>query len=343
MLCTRRRYTVKAPDGNKLAILNALNKPGFVSGQALGEQLGISRAAVSKHINSLQEMGLDIFKVTGKGYSLNNYAGLLNQSQIQQHYNQLNSQLKSQSANVEVHPIIDSTNSELMRRIQAKTALESGTIIVAEMQQAGRGRRGRVWQSPFGANLYYSYFWRLDDGLQAAMGVSIAVGLAVYDTIKALYDIDLELKWPNDIYLNKQKLAGVLVELDGQPQGPCQLVLGIGINLQMPENFSQNIDQAWTDLSQHTQKLDKNELVASLTYHLEHRLDQYRKSGLQTMHQQWNSLNAFAGECVELNTGHRSWRGICEGIDPQGGIRIRQDGDVKSYYGGEISLRKAPL
>ncbi|WP_375277061.1 bifunctional biotin--[acetyl-CoA-carboxylase] ligase/biotin operon repressor BirA [Pseudoalteromonas marina] len=334
---------MKAPDGNKLAILNALNQPGFVSGQALGEQLGISRAAVSKHINSLQVMGLDIFKVTGKGYSLNNHAGLLNQTKIQQHFNQLTSQLKSQPVNVEVHPIIDSTNSELMRRIQAKTALESGTVIVAEMQQAGRGRRGRVWQSPFGANLYYSYFWRLDDGLQAAMGVSIAVGLAVYDTIKALYDIELELKWPNDIYLNKQKLAGVLVELDGQPQGPCQLVLGIGINLQMPQSFSQHIDQAWTDLSQHTQQLDKNELVASLTYHLENRLDQYRKSGLHTMHEQWNSLNAFAGECVELNTGHRSWRGICEGIDPQGGIRIRQDGEVKSYYGGEISLRKAQL
>ena len=334
---------MKAPDGNKLAILNALNQPGFVSGQALGEQLGISRAAVSKHINSLQVMGLDIFKVTGKGYSLNNHAGLLNQTKIQQHFNQLTSQLKSQPVNVEVHPIIDSTNSELMRRIQAKTALESGTVIVAEMQQAGRGRRGRVWQSPFGANLYYSYFWRLDDGLQAAMGVSIAVGLAVYDTIKALYDIELELKWPNDIYLNKQKLAGVLVELDGQPQGPCQLVLGIGINLQMPQSFSQHIDQAWTDLSQHTQQLDKNELVASLTYHLELRLDQYRKSGLHTMHEQWNSLNAFAGECVELNTGHRSWRGICEGIDPQGGIRIRQDGEVKSYYGGEISLRKAQL
>ncbi|MDP2486932.1 bifunctional biotin--[acetyl-CoA-carboxylase] ligase/biotin operon repressor BirA [Pseudoalteromonas marina] len=334
---------MKAPDGNKLAILNALNQPGFVSGQALGEQLGISRAAVSKHINSLQVMGLDIFKVTGKGYSLNNHAGLLNQTKIQQHFNQLTSQLKSQPVNVEVHPIIDSTNSELMRRIQAKTALESGTVIVAEMQQSGRGRRGRVWQSPFGANLYYSYFWRLDDGLQAAMGVSIAVGLAVYDTIKALYDIELELKWPNDIYLNKQKLAGVLVELDGQPQGPCQLVLGIGINLQMPQSFSQHIDQAWTDLSQHTQQLDKNELVASLTYHLENRLDQYRKSGLHTMHEQWNSLNAFAGEYVELNTGHRSWRGICEGIDPQGGIRIRQDGEVKSYYGGEISLRKAQL
>ncbi|MBZ2194440.1 bifunctional biotin--[Pseudoalteromonas arctica] len=330
---------MKAPDGNKLAILNALNQGGFVSGQALGEKLGISRAAVSKHIKTLQEMGLDIFKVTGKGYCLNSQVGLLNKTQIDQHYKALG----ANTADVEVHPIIDSTNSELMRRIQAKTALESGTVIVAEMQQAGRGRRGRVWQSPFGANLYYSYFWRLDDGLQAAMGVSIAVGLAVYDAIKALYQIDVELKWPNDIYINKQKLAGVLVELDGQPQGPCQLVIGIGINLQMPESFSQHIDQAWTDLNQHTQKLDKNQLVASLTYHLEQRLVKYRQTGLQNMYEQWNSLNAFAGDYVELNTGHRSWRGICEGIDPQGGIRIRQDGEVKSYYGGEVSLRKAQV
>ncbi|MEN8637584.1 bifunctional biotin--[acetyl-CoA-carboxylase] ligase/biotin operon repressor BirA [Pseudoalteromonas distincta] len=330
---------MKAPDGNKLAILNALNQGGFVSGQALGEKLGISRAAVSKHIKTLQEMGLDIFKVTGKGYCLNSQVGLLNKTQIDQHYKALD----DNTANVEVHPIIDSTNSELMRRIQAKTALESGTVIVAEMQQAGRGRRGRVWQSPFGANLYYSYFWRLDDGLQAAMGVSIAVGLAVYDAIKALYQIDVELKWPNDIYINKQKLAGVLVELDGQPQGPCQLVIGIGINLQMPDSFSQHIDQAWTDLNQHTQQLDKNQLVASLTHHLEQRLVQYRQTGLQNMYEQWNSLNAFAGDYVELNTGHRSWRGICEGIDPQGGIRIRQDGEVKSYYGGEVSLRKAQV
>ena len=164
--------------------------------------------------------------------------------------------------------------------MKQKLSLESGTVIVAEMQQVGRGRRGRVWQSPFGANLYYSYYWRLDDGMQAAMGVSIVVGLAVFDAIKALYKLEIELKWPNDIYLNKEKLAGVLVEFDGQPQGPCQLVIGIGINLQMPESFSQHIDQAWTDLSQHTQQLNKNQLVASFTYYLEQRLEQYSESGL---------------------------------------------------------------
>lgn len=330
---------MKAPDGNKLAILNALNQGGFISGQLLGEQLGISRAAVSKHMQSLQEMGLDIFKVSGKGYSLNNNVGLLEQTKIQQHYQNLG----AHTAKVEVQPIIDSTNSELMRRIAAKQILESGTVIVAEMQQAGRGRRGRVWQSPFGANLYYSYYWRLDDGLQAAMGMSIAVGLAVFDTLKALYKLEIQLKWPNDIYLNNEKLAGVLVELDGQPQGPCQLVIGIGINLQMPDSFSQHIDQAWTDLSQHTQQIDKNQLVAYLTYCLEQRLAQYSQTGLNDMYQQWNSLNVFAGQYVELNTGHRSWGGVCEGIDANGGIRIRQDGEVKSYYGGEISLRKASV
>ncbi|MBQ4834503.1 bifunctional biotin--[acetyl-CoA-carboxylase] ligase/biotin operon repressor BirA [Pseudoalteromonas sp. MMG010] len=330
---------MKVPNANKLAILAALNKGGFVSGQALGEQLGISRAAVNKHVKSLQEMGLDIFQVTGKGYSLNSAVGLLEHQQIMQCYQQLG----AGKAQIELHPIVDSTNSELMRRIQSDTSLESGSVVVAEMQQAGRGRRGRVWQSPFGANLYYSYFWRLDDGLQAAMGVSIAVGLAVYDAIKALYQIDVALKWPNDIYINNKKLAGVLVELDGQPQGPCQIVMGIGINLNMPTHFSRHIDQPWTDLSEHTTQLQKNKLVAYLTYHLEQRLSQYSETGLQQMYQQWNRLNAFAGECVELNTGHRSWRGICEGIDQHGGIKIRSDGEVKSYYGGEISLRKADL
>ncbi|WP_342366018.1 bifunctional biotin--[acetyl-CoA-carboxylase] ligase/biotin operon repressor BirA [Pseudoalteromonas sp. S16_S37] len=325
----------KAPEGNKLAILNALNQGGFVSGQLLGEQLGISRAAVSKHIASLQEMGIDIFTVSGKGYCLNHSLPLLDKTQIIEqlaHLECYNS--------VEVEAIIDSTNSELMRRVQNRQPLESGQILVAEMQQAGRGRRGRTWQSPFGANLYYSYYWRLDDGLQAAMGVSIAVGLAVYDAIKVLYNLDVALKWPNDIYLNNKKLAGVLVELDGQVEGPCHLVIGIGINLLMPDGASAQIDQPWTDLSSHAGSIDKNLLVAVLTQRLAARLAKYQHSGLTQMTAQWNSLNAFAGEVVTLSTGQRQWRGVCEGIDAQGGIVLRQDGVLKSYFGGEISLRK---
>ncbi len=324
---------MKSPDGNKLAILQKLKQGDFVSGQLLGEELGITRAAVSKHIASLQEMGLDIFRVNGKGYKLSDPLSLLDEAAIRRHY-------RGERAGFEVHGLIDSTNSELMRRIQSGELPASDTVVVAEMQQAGRGRRGRVWQSPFGSNLYYSYYWRLDDGLQAAMGVSVAVGLAIYDTLRALYGLDVRLKWPNDVLADGCKLAGVLVELDGQPEGPCHLVIGIGLNLKMPVEASQQIDQPWTDLTRLGAEVDKNRLIAALTEALEARLAQYRQSGLREMHQAWNEVHAFAGQSVELSTGNRRWQGICEGIDATGGIIIRCDGEAKSYYGGEISLRK---
>ncbi|KZN55252.1 ArsR family transcriptional regulator [Pseudoalteromonas luteoviolacea CPMOR-2] len=328
---------VKAPAGNKLAILSALSRDHFISGQVLGETLGISRAAVSKHIKSLQEMGIDIFKVTGKGYRLNHSLPLLNQNKILPVWQALS----DSPCNIEVQPIIDSTNSELMRRIQSPDSyIRSGQVLVAEMQQAGRGRRGRQWQSPFGANLYYSYYWRFDEGMQAAMGVSIAVGLAVYDTLQALYDLDVQLKWPNDIYINEQKLAGILVELDGQMEGPCHLVIGIGLNVAMPAGAAKQIDQAWTDLSQHVSNIDKNQLAVVLTLCLHKRLSMYQRNGLADIVAQWNELNAFRNQVVSLSTGQRQWRGVCEGIDAQGGIVLRQDGECKSYYGGEISLRK---
>ncbi|PAJ71953.1 biotin--[acetyl-CoA-carboxylase] ligase [Pseudoalteromonas sp. NBT06-2] len=334
---------MKAPQGNKLMILNYLEqaqatKGKFISGQVLGDKLNISRAAVAKHMQSLQQMGLDIFKVSGKGYRLSNELDLLNSKHISDHY----LDLASKESKLEVHPVIDSTNSEFMRRIQNNEPLNSGTVIVAQMQTAGRGRRGRTWQSPFGANLYYSYYWLLDDGLQAAMGLSIVVGLAVYDTLKILYGIEVQLKWPNDILVNNKKLAGVLVELDGQPQGPCKLVIGIGLNIKMPENYSEQIDQPWTDLFllNPNDGIDKNKLVAQLTHCLEIRLEEYRQTGLLIMHKEWNQLHAFQDQLVTLAIGKRNWQGICKGIDAQGGIRIRQDGEVKSYFGGEISLRK---
>ena len=325
---------MKAPDGNKLAILQALNKGAFISGQLIGEQLGISRAAVAKHITSLQEMGLDIYKVNGKGYRLSRPLSLLNQGDIEQAYQQLD----GAGCQFEVQPIIDSTNSELMRRLQQGN-ISNNTVLVAEMQRQGKGRRGRTWQSPFAANLYYSYYWRLDDGMHAAMGLSIAVGLAVYDSLKALYDLDVQLKWPNDVLINGRKLAGVLVELDGTAEGPCHLVIGIGLNVAMPRTSADSIDQPWCDLSEFNEHINKSQLVAVLTCFLQKRLGQYQHQGLHGMYQQWNAVHAFAGQCVELSSGSSTWRGICEGIDEQGAVVLRVDGQSKRYFGGEISLR----
>lgn len=325
---------MKSPDGNKLTILNALNQGVFVSGQKLAEQLEISRTAVAKHIQSLQQMGLDIYRVNGKGYRLAAPLSLLDQEKITQHY--LN--YSHTPPQFITHSVIDSTNAHLLRQLQQGT-LELGTTLVAEMQEQGRGRRGRQWQSPFGANLYYSHYWRLDDGLHGAMGVSIAVGLAVHDCLSHLYQLNATLKWPNDVLIEGKKLAGILVELDGQTQGPCHLVIGIGINLAMPKSSAEQIDQPWCDLSHHVEKLDKNQLTAALTFFLQQRLVQYQQTGLSQMYQHWNRQHAFQGKKVTLSTGSNSWSGICEGIDEQGAIILRSDGQNKRYFGGEISLR----
>ncbi|MEI5639912.1 MULTISPECIES: bifunctional biotin--[acetyl-CoA-carboxylase] ligase/biotin operon repressor BirA [unclassified Pseudoalteromonas] len=327
---------MKTPDHKKQAILAALNHGQFVSGQALGEQLGVSRAAIAKHIAALQQMGVDIFRVNGRGYKLNYSLPLIQPNRLAEQWQQS----FNQPCPIEYHAIIDSTNSELMRRLHHKEPLNSGHVLVAEMQQAGKGRRGRVWQSPFGANLYYSYYWQFDAGMQAAMGVSVAVGLAVYDALQQLYGIEVALKWPNDVYLKQQKLAGILVELDGQVEGPCHLVIGIGLNICMPESASAQIDQAWTDLQAHVGEVDKNQLVMELTKALQQRLAHYQSSGLTTMTEQWNRLNAFKNAAVTLSTGQRTWRGICQGIDSQGGLLLKQDGESKAFYGGELSLRK---
>lgn len=127
----------------------------------------MSRAAISKHIKILQTWGLDVFRVQGKGYKLAQSIELLDEK------------ILSELATVpELHlqPIIDSTNQYLIDRIGQ---LPSGTVCLAEYQQAGRGRRGRTWLSPFGANLYLSMYWRLDAGMAAAMGMSLVVGVAV--------------------------------------------------------------------------------------------------------------------------------------------------------------------
>ncbi|WP_462170509.1 bifunctional biotin--[acetyl-CoA-carboxylase] ligase/biotin operon repressor BirA [Pseudoalteromonas xiamenensis] len=326
---------LKGLEGNKLRVLEALNQGGFVSGQALGEQLGISRTAIAKHIASLQEMGIDIFTVSGKGYCLNHSLPLLDPLQITQ---ELEKKQHTHSS-IEVVPVIDSTNTELMRRIQQGQYPVQGHALLAEMQQAGRGRRGKVWQSPFGANLYLSYYWRLDDGIQAAMGVSIVIGLAVHDALNKLYGVSVQLKWPNDVYLDKKKLAGILVEVDGQVEGPCHLVIGVGINLVMPESVAAAIDQPWQDLSSKVGTINKNQLAATLIDCITARLNQYRSQGIKSMVAQWNQLNVYAGQPVSLSTGQQTWQGICEGIDEQGAVMLRQNGEVKAYYGGELSLR----
>lgn len=312
-----------------LKLIAILADGSFHSGEHLGELLGMSRAAINKHIQTIREWGLDVFTVPGKGYSLPSPIQLLDVERIL-------SQLTDKR--VTVLPVVDSTNQYLLDRI---TELQSGDACVAEYQQAGRGRRGRQWISPFGANLYLSMFWRLDQGPAAAMGLSLVIGIVMAEVLKDLGAEDVRVKWPNDLYLNDRKLAGILVELTGKTGDAAQLVIGAGINLAMRETNANAINQGWINLQEAGINIDRNELAATLLNELRQSLRQFEIDGLAPFIARWRALDNFIDRPVKLLIGEQQIFGIARGIDQQGALLLDQNGVIKPFIGGEISLRSA--
>lgn len=314
------------------SLLTHLSNGEFCSGQYLADELGVSRTAVANHIAQLQQLGLDIYRVKGRGYCLARPLTLLDAAVI-------NSVSGLKRPQVLVHEITDSTNSQLMHRLQSGTLSECGAVIVAEAQTAGRGRRGRQWFSPFGSNLYFSMYWRLEQGIQAAMGLSLVAGLAILRAFKQQFAIDAKIKWPNDIYINDKKVAGILVELSGQADAQCDAVIGIGINISMPSHADSSIDQAFTDLSSHSvAAIDRNQLVITLQQQLITMLSEFTRDGFTPFIEEFNQQNQFRDLKVAL-TGAVELVGICRGVDAQGALLLETEQGIKSYFGGEVSLR----
>lgn len=310
-----------------LKLVSILADGEFHSGENLGEQLGMSRAAINKHIQTLKEWGIDVFTVTGKGYSLSSSMQLLDEQTI-------NAQLEQ--GRLAVIPVIDSTNQYLLERMDS---LQSGDACVAEYQQAGRGRRGRQWFSPFGANLYLSMYWRLEQGPAAAMGLSLVIGIVIAEALQEQGAPGIRVKWPNDIYLDDRKLAGILVELTGKTGDAAQIVIGAGINLTMRSPGADVINQGWINLQEADVTVDRNALAALIVNKMRTALAQFEQDGLAPFVQRWARLDNFIDRPVKLLIGDREIFGIARGIDQQGGLILEQDGVRKSWVGGEISLR----
>ncbi|EOU1339953.1 bifunctional biotin--[acetyl-CoA-carboxylase] ligase/biotin operon repressor BirA [Cronobacter malonaticus] len=312
-----------------LTLVSLLADGEFHSGEQLGEKLGMSRAAINKHIQTLRDWGIDVFTVPGKGYSLSGPIQLLNEAYIHSHI---------KNGSVTVLPVIDSTNQYLLDRL---SELDSGDACIAEYQQAGRGRRGRKWFSPFGANLYLSMYWRLEQGPAAAIGLSLVIGIVMAEVLHELGADQVRVKWPNDLYLNDRKLAGILVELTGKTGDAAQIVIGAGINLAMRQVESDIVNQGWINLQEAGIKVDRNELAVRLIEKLRASLRQFEQEGLAPFLTRWEKLDNFIHRQVKLIIGEREIYGISRGIDNQGALLLEQNGVIKPWVGGEISLRSA--
>jgi BirA family biotin operon repressor/biotin-[acetyl-CoA-carboxylase] ligase len=313
-----------------LTLLKLLKDGRFHSGQALGAALGVSRSAVWKQLQHLEaELGLSIHKVRGRGYQLSTPLTLLDPQEIER---------LAPSCNwpVMVYDAIDSTNAEALRAINHGHV--PPFIVLAERQTSGRGRRGRKWASPFAENIYYSLVLRIEGGMRQLEGLSLVVGLAVMHTLRELGISAVGLKWPNDVLVGQKKIAGILLELVGDPADVCHVVLGVGINVNM--QLTDEVDQQWTSMRLESGKMfDRNHLVAELGLTLQKYLVRHQVDGFSAIQAEWEQNHLWQGRAVSLIAGVNHIDGEVLGIDSQGALRLKVNGVEKVFSGGELSLR----
>ncbi len=321
----------------------------YISGQEICDRLGVSRTAVWKVINQLKEEGYVIEAVNNKGYRITEYPDILTQSELE-------SAINIESANGEgtlakklvCRDIVDSTNN-VARKLAEDMACH-GTLVVAEQQTGGKGRRGRHWESPAGTGIWMTYVLRPDISPDRASMLTLVAALAVADGIKeqlhaAGCDCEFGIKWPNDIVLNGHKIVGILTEMSATPDSVNYVVVGIGINVNTTE-FDDSIKAtASSILVQTGLHIQRSRIIASVSRRFEEYYNIFIKTAnLEGLIEQYNSVLINAGREVRLissdNGTEHEETGVAEGIDMNGELIVRlDDGTMKNVIAGEVSVR----
>ena len=321
-----------------LHVLEMLSSGKLISGEAIGKILGISRMAVSKTIKSLCEKGLDISSVPGKGYQLKSPLQLLDKNTIQSVLDKNAAEINQ----IEILHEVSSTSDYLLEL--ARDSDINRRICLAESQHSGRGRRQREWVASPYRNIILSMGWRFNDGMAGLSGLGIAAGITIVRTLhEAGFDRDIGLKWPNDIVWNDNKLGGLLIDVQGEHDGPCLAVLGLGLNLSLSATDLQAIDQPCASLEQITNKsVDRNALVADLVCALTELFEAYVASDFESYQRLWPDYDRLHGREVKVSRGEISFSGVAMGIDRLGALILDEGKEPhSSFLSGEVSLRLA--
>lgn len=311
-------------------LLQILSDGDFHSGEELGTQLGVTRAAVWKQLKKLEALNIPLSSVKGKGYRLSDAIQLLNEEVIKDN-------ISGRLDCLEVLLNTESTNSYLLEK--ASDHMGKRYAVLAEKQESGRGRRGRTWVSPFGKNIYLSMLWSFSGGIGSLEGLSLVIAIAVERALTELGVDDAKLKWPNDVYLNNKKLAGILLEVSGEYSGYCQVVIGIGLNINLSEFDAKNIDQPWAQLSEHLKDTDRNTIAAVMINHLIKAIEEFDKNGFAAFKDYWVERDAFLNKEVDLILPNLTRSGIARGVNSKGELLLETGKGLESINAGELSLR----
>ncbi len=316
--------------------LRALADGAFHSGEAIAGMLGVTRSAVWYGIRDIAAAGFEIEKVRGRGYRLSSALSLLDAGRVRELLGP-----ESGKFVLEVLDRVDSTNTRLMLR--AAEGAPSGLVLAAETQTAGRGRRGRPWQSAIGSTLTFSLLWRFAQGARELAGLSLAVGVALARALRASGATGVALKWPNDVLLTGGKLAGILIEMQGDVLGPSAAVIGIGVNVRADPRVAAAVDQPVAALeSASGVAVDRNQLLARMLAELAGVLGEFSASGFAPLRAEWQQLHTFQDRRVNLLLPDGESRaGIARGVAEDGALLLETAAGLQRCHSGEVSLRGA--
>ncbi len=308
------------------------------SGERLAAGLGQSRAAVWKGIGRLRSLGIEVQSLPRRGYRLSRPVELLDARLI------LGGLDPAGAARIESLDLpfeVDSTNSRL------NDAVPPGygrvRVCLGELQTAGRGRRGRAWLAPFGCSLAMSVGWSVSEAARVGPSLSLAIGVAVAAALARCGASGIRLKWPNDVWYEDRKIGGILVELKAESSGPAYVVIGIGVNLELPESARRQIESTGTRAGAMADACStlpsRNAVAAAILAEVLRTLDVYEREGFASLAPRWSGLDALAGRAARVRLGDEMIEGIARGVDSEGALLLERTDGVRKFVSGEASLR----
>ena len=318
----------------KTKVLKALKEcDGYLSGQELCSQLGVSRAAVWKVIRQLEGEGYDIEAVRNRGYRLVGQKNAFGQAELECCLD------GSFGKPVQYYPVVDSTNTRA--KALAEEGASHGTLVVADCQESGKGRRGRSWTSPSGVNLYMRLILRPDILPSLASMVTLVAALAVRKGILETAGCETQIKWPNDLVSGGKKVCGILTEMSAELEGIHYIVVGIGINANI-DAFPPEVAETATSIFLETgERISRSRLAAAVMKAFEEYYDQFIEAGsLKNLVDEYNEKMANKDRTVKVLDPAGEYQGVALGINEKGELLVKTDsGHIRRIVSGEVSVR----
>lgn len=312
-------------------ILSLLNNHGFVSGEKIAEQLGVSRTAVWKQIETLRGMGYRIVSVKNKGYRLISRPDIPYPEEVLPDLN-----TKIIGRNLCYFKTLSSTN--LFARELAKKGVEDGTVVVADTQSMGRGRRNREWFSPYGG-LWFSIILYPGIPPQKGMMLTMIASIATVEGLKEVTDVDAEIKWPNDVLIKGKKVCGVLTEIDAELDRVNYAIVGVGINVNNTLKKSL-LGKATTLIDEVGTEVSKVQLLKSVLKNFDEKYIELLHGRYRAIRKKWILYSKIVGREIVVKDENKAIKGIVERVDEEGYLILKTKGGRIKILSGDVEYNE---